>query len=440
MAMIDLGEASHDAPEHAVPVDVPRIRRLALAVVAFAGVLALGGAIRPAAAGVHPVWTAALRDDEGLTLTADTAYLSTMNGGGEAQLAAYDLATGAVRWTVRAGAPMSGYGPDPVGDVVLVPADPVTVNENVPDGTYFYSFNRTTIALDARTGVERWRTTGEHRRATLGGNTLISEYDDAAHLSRLRLVRLADGHELWSRPTPGTASWTLLSQGDRPAEIVTATRGGEIRIYRYADGSLRFTGRLPWQVGRTQTADLYAAGSYLAVRRSEASSAGTTIYRPDDLSELWRTGDRTGFVTACGPLLCSATETAVIGRDPVTGREQWRHTGVQGVRELTPDRLLLEEAADNGTRLLVDAVTGREVSRPASGEPADTRTAPDGSVFLLRRTLEPAGRVAVTRLDVATGRQSLLGTIGQTGDLPCAAAARYLACRYANRLTVTAVG
>ncbi len=445
MALIDLGEASHDAPEHVVPVNVPRVRRLALAVVAIAGMLTLSGAVAPGPAAVRPLWTAPLRDEESVTLTDDTAYLDTYAAAGEARLTAYDLATGAVRWTVPAGTGVSWNGPAPAGDVLLVPTDHAMVSEKVADGTYSIAFNRTTIALDARTGAERWRTAGEVQPAFLDGSALITEFDDHAHLTRLRRVGLADGRELWSRATPATASWALLWQADRPSEIVTATAAGEIRFYRYADGSLRFTGRLPWRIGRTQAADLYAAGSYLAVRRSEVSSAGSTIYRPDDLTELWRTGDRTGFVTACGPLLCSISETEVVGRDPATGRERWRYAGVQGVRALTPDRLLLEQDSLDGTRLLVDAATGRAIGPPPTGQAAWAHTAfgegaPGGSVFILRRTREPPGQVAVTRLEVATGKQSLLGTVGPIGEQTCVAATRYLACRAADKLIVTAVG
>jgi outer membrane protein assembly factor BamB len=435
MSLIDLGEVRHGATGPTVPVNFRRIRRTALAVLAVLGVLVLAGSARPAPPRVRPLWTATVGEMDTVALGADTVYLTRKVNTAGPEVAAYDAATGALRWSAPTGDTVSVVEPYPIGDLVLVPTGQFIVTKVDSDGRYQYPFARHTVALDASTGAERWRTAGQIDSTQPDGTGLVSEHDERGGVTRLRLVRVSDGHELWSRSMPAAVDRAVTWHGDRLDEIATITAAGEVSVYGYADGALRRHGRVPWD---NKTNDFMSAGPHFAVQSGTGASATTTtIYRTGDLRMLWRIRNEVGYVTGCGMLICSLDGGGVSGLDPSTGRELWRHPGLRGFRQVAPDRLLLDDGGPAGAALLVDAGTGRALGGPMYG--SSFWGARSGWILVTRRTVEPPGRAAVIRLDLATAVPEMLGTTTPISDRGCSSAGRYLACRFADQVTVTAV-
>jgi outer membrane protein assembly factor BamB len=444
MTVIDLGDVTQDTRPPAVPLDHRRLVRAVLALLTLAGLVTLAGSARPRPATVRPLWTMALAEQEGFMLDENTAYLERAAG-----LTAYDLATGRVRWTApTAAGVLDHFGARPFGGLLLAPVEPVRIIKSDPGGGYVYytEFSRATAALDSATGHELWRTAGEISPVTITGDTALAvERDKAGHLIRIRRLRLPDGRVLWARPVPGATHIAVARD-----KIVTAGDKGEIHVYGYADGALRRTGRVPWPTGSAQSGqytDLSEAGQYFTVVQHRVDLNLATVYRPDDLRPLWNADASWGFVQACGPLLCTFSRGGVVGRDPASGRVVWQQPGMAGVQVLTGNRLLLDNAnayAPGSDVVLVDPGTGRQIGAPIRGMPVASALSypsslPHPSMLILRPTTR-SEKVAVVRLDIATGATTLLGAIQRPGERPCRSAGRYLACPREGALTITAVG
>lgn len=439
MTMIDLGDLTQPAPSPAIPVDHRRIRRAVLAVATIAGLLLMAGSARPAPPfGLRPVWSVPMTGTDVSAFGPDAAYL--LRG---SELTAYDLASGAVRWT--APVPDALYNAEPTGDVVLLRTERVTVERKDPDGsTHGFEFARSTLALAAGTGAELWRAVGEP--TVKDGNTaLFEERDERGDVVRLRLTRLADGRSIWTQAVPRTWTWTEDTDG-RPDQIITSDSAGGIKVFRYADGTLVHHGQLPRTAGQSPVdadSGLVGAGGLLAlVRQQPTGVVTTTIYRLDDLTRLWRRDDSSFGIRACGPVLCVLGEAAVTGHDPTTGQELWRRPSMRWAWPAGSGRVLLEDG--DSTHQLVDVATGRPVGPPAYGQRlfnGDLDSDPGRSVLLLRSTTQPSGLTSVTLLDLTTGAQTLLGAINPVyGDVGCWHERRYLACAENGVLTVMTIG
>lgn len=441
MALIDLGDVAEATRPPEVPLDHRRLARIALAVLTVAGSLVLAGSARPGGQGLRPLWTASLADGDTFTLDGDTAYLHRMSGG-QAVLSAYELATGTVRWTIPTGTSIAGYGTTRAGGVLLVSSDPARITKSDPSGGYVYytEFSRATMALDPRTGARLWRTDGEISPDDITGDTaLVSERDDDGKPTRVRLVRLPDGRQLWSRPVPGADAIAVTSD-----EVVTVTRKGLATIYAHRDGSLSRSGQLRLPAVKTQAAlptGLSPAGRYFSVVQFGDEANISTVYRAGDLRPLWNADSSRGFIQACGPMLCTFGTNEVAGHDPDSGWVRWREPGMAGIRPLTPDRLMVDNIITSGIEpslVLIDPGTGQRIGAPIRGLPvASTRPYP--WILLLRPATE-AGQVAVIRLDVTTGRTAPLGVTESPVDRACESSGRYLLCPHDGRLAVTAIG
>ncbi|MEU8819097.1 PQQ-binding-like beta-propeller repeat protein [Actinoplanes sp. NPDC048796] len=412
MALIDLGDTAAPAPPAAAPVNLPRLRRTALAGLTVAGLLAVGASAAPAPAPVRTAWTATFRPSDTMAIDGRTVYLNRDSDAGPTVVTAYDLATGRQRWSTPAGDGPADRGVRTAGDVVLVST------ETPGPGT---------IALDAATGAELWRANGDARPSAASGDVLL------AGTGRLRLVRLRDGREVWRHPLSPADQWTMLTEGGRPSTIVTVSAQGDATVYRYADGEVLHRGRIPWN--GVYSAGLTPAGPYLVVVRTASAQTVATVYRPADLRPLWRTGELIGSVTGCGVLICAAGVRGVAAHDAATGREVWRRDDMTYVWDLGGGRLLLS-AADPARTALADTATGRAVGRPLDGQPVTDKA---GSILLLRATGTPVARTAVTRVDLATGRTVPLGTIGSSPAPDCRGAPGHLLCARDDTLTVTLV-
>lgn len=427
MTLIDLGDLAGAAAEPAAaPVNLPRLRKLALAVLTVAGLLAMTASAPAAPSLVRPLWTAAFGPGDTLALDGPTVYLNRADTAGVVAVTAYDLRTGKIRWSTPTGVAVADHGVRPAGDVLLVP----TVSPQSVPGT---------IALDAATGRQLWRSDGNASPSVERGDAVLAEADRDGVTTALRLVGLRDGHQIWRRPIAPSERWTTLGQAGRPTMIVTMSATGDATVYGYDDGIARHRARVPWN--GVYSATLLPVGSFFAVVRTSSAQTVATVYRGADLRPLWRSEELIGYVTTCGALVCTAGVRSVTGRDAATGREVWRRDDMNFVWDLGGGRLLLSAAPNlaSATTVLVDTATGRTIGSPVGGQQAFSVDA-DGSLLLLRGTRTPPGRTAVNRLDLATGRLTVLGTVGRLAEQNCQGTPGYLLCPRGDTLTVTAVG
>ncbi|MGK5683954.1 outer membrane protein assembly factor BamB family protein [Actinoplanes sp. URMC 104] len=430
MTLIDLGDAGTAAEPSAAPVDLPRLRRLVLAVLTAVGLAAMTASAPPVPSLVRPLWTTAFQPSDTVAMDGGAVYLNRSSASGPAEVVAYDLHTGRLRWSTSTG---DAYGIRSAGGVVLVTAGPLPIDAPAS------SPGPRTIALDAATGARLWQATGASSPSSVGGEVLLAETGRSGATTGLRLLGLRDGRQVWRRSIVPAEEWTVLTEGGRPASVVSVTATGDATVYDYDDGAVRHRGRIPWN--GVYSATVFPAGAQLVVVRTASAQTAATIYRAADLRPLWHSDELIGYVTGCGPLICTAGVRGVAGRDPVTGRETWRRDDMRFVWDLGADRLLLSAAANlaSATTVLVDATTGRTIGRPLGGQEAFV-VDPAGSLMLLRATRTPYDRTAVNRLDLADGRQTTLGTVDRLAEQTCQGVSGYLLCPRGNTLTVTAVG
>jgi PQQ-like domain len=430
MTLIDLDNAGAATETAVAPVDLPRLRRLALAALTALGLAAMTASVPPAPSVVRPLWTTALQPSDTVAADAQTVYLNRSDPSGTAQVVAYDLPTGRPRWSTPTG---DAYGIRPAGGVVLVTTGPA------PTGSTSSSPGPRTIALDAATGAPLWQSAGTSSPSSVGGAVLLAETGRSGATTGLRLVGLRDGHQVWRRSFPPVQQWTTLTEAGRPTSVVTVTATGDATVYGYDDGAVRHRSRLPWN--GVYSASFFPVGAQLVVVRKASAQTVATVYRAADLRPLWRSDEVIGYVTGCGPLICTAGVRGVAGRDPATGRQIWQRDDMTFVWDLGAGRLLLAAAPNlaSATTVLVDAATGRTIGRPLGGPEAFV-AGPAGSLTLLRATGTPDERTAVNRLDLADGRRTALGTVDRLAEQACQGVPGYLLCPRGDTLTVTAVG
>jgi hypothetical protein len=430
MTLIDLGNARAATEAAAAPVNLPRLRRLALAVLTAVGLAVTTASTSPVPSLVRPLWTTALQPSDIVAMDGRTVYLNRSGSSGPAEVVAYDLRTGRLRWSTPTG---DAYGIRPVGGVVLVTTGPL------PIGLTSFSPGPRTIALDAATGTRLWQSAGASSPSSVGGEVLLAETGQSGATTGLRLVGLRDGHQVWRRSITPAEEWATLTERGRPTSVVTVTATGDATVYGYDDGAVRHRSRIPWN--GVYSATFFPVGAQLVVIRTASAQTVASVYHAADLRLLWRSDELIGYVTGCGPLICTAGVRGVAGRDPTTGRQTWRRDDMNFVWDLGADRLLLSAAANlaSATTVLVDAATGRTIGRPLGGQEAFV-VGPAGSLVLLRATRTPYDRTAVNRLDLADGRQTALGTVDRLAEQDCQGVSGYLLCRRGDALAVTAVG
>ncbi|WP_433369664.1 PQQ-binding-like beta-propeller repeat protein [Actinoplanes sp. CA-142083] len=439
MTVIDLGEVTHEDAGPAVPLNHRRLLRVLLAVLTVAGVLAVAGSAHGTPPGLRPLWITPLNmENDAVALDGDTAYLARtgVGVGDTPTLAAYNLATGEMRWSTPTGDQLAGYSPRPAGDVVLAPVDPVTVSHNEENGDrYFYITVRTTIALDAATGDELWRVNGDAHPSVPTGTALVAEHDRQNRVVGLRAVKLRDGAELWHLALPPLADWTPLPDFDHPEAIATVTQNGTASVYGFADGKLRKTGRLPWD-GEGVVTSIAPTGPNFAVSHDQiASGTMTTVYDSGTFKALWFAD----YVAPCGALACSSYFDGLSARDPATGRVVWNLPATHDGWQVGADRTLVGADRNNNQLQLVDSRTGKLLGRPVTGMAAPGSGEAD-SVLVTRPSLDPVGQLVVTRVDLADGRQTPLGRFGPSGDQTvCLSSPGYLACPRYDGLHVMGV-
>lgn len=204
MTLIDLGNAVDAGAEPAAaPVNLPRLCRMALAVLTVAGLLALAASAPSPPSLVRPLWKAVFQPTDTMALDGRTVYLTRASPAGPPVVTAYDLGTGEPRWSTPVAAADAGRGVRPAGDVLLVPTSGI---EAV----------RGTVALDAATGGQLWSSAGDATPSVARGDALLAETDRFGVTTGLRLVRLRDGREVWRRAVAAAEEWTAIAEAGRP--------------------------------------------------------------------------------------------------------------------------------------------------------------------------------------------------------------------------------
>ena len=217
--VIDLGAVSTGGQEPSAPrrIDRRTLRRLAVALLAVLCAVTLTGSVIPRSHGARLLWTIPYTD-QAFALTGDSLYLQTNTDGWS--LRAYELADGSLRWTKRLAGPAS-IRLSAAGDVLL----PVGVRAGAPesdDGNAAGRLTRATVALDAATGTERWRVTGEVAFSRGERAVVVDRYRRTGDLAALAVVRLTDGGTVWTRAAEAELQWTadddnLLTVEARPS-------------------------------------------------------------------------------------------------------------------------------------------------------------------------------------------------------------------------------
>ncbi len=437
--MIELGDVSVAPPEPPA-AGRPPIRRIALGVITALCLLLVTGSARPAGPLVHLLWHVPIAVNDATTLTDDTMYLHHATTAG-ARLTAFDLATGAVRWSRITGQVVGYVEAAPQAGILLAAADRQSVPLPIGDTADLATrFTRATVALDAATGAELWTAPGEVQSVE-GDSALMFDVDDQGNQVRMWLLRLRDHHTAWSVDTRGAPTQIVATTGGVPSKIVTASAGGEIRILRYGDGKLLRTARIAWTTPQP-TADIWndmtAVGDVLVVNRSTQDRVEATAYRLDTMAEVWRAPGIRSFVFDCGAVVCVTDNVGMTGHDAHSFRLLWSLPDVVSAQPAGPDRILVGQIGEDARQWMVDTATGAPIGDPIQGSPITTG-GPDGALLVLHSTTSPPDRTSITRWDPATGRQVLLGSMSRLLGYRCEAVPRFLTCYRGDSYEVTAV-
>ncbi|WP_250027448.1 outer membrane protein assembly factor BamB family protein [Paractinoplanes maris] len=435
MSTIELGEiptadGEQPAPASSVRLDRRLLRQVALALTVVLCAVGLTGSIVPRAHGIRPLWSVPLAEAQGTAISRDGLFVHRTTGT-TTTITAYELATGAVRWRRNLDGAIGYVQSADQAGLLLIPVQAQLLTlPSADDGSAFQAeVHEKTVAISAATGAEVWRTTGEPYLIT-GDTALLTEYTSSAGLARMRLIRLSDQGTIWSHDTPGVRSQVAIPSDGPPENIVTATDTGEIKVFAYDSGALVTAARIPWVTPRPEEGffnDLFGMSDVVVVNRSQANVFDMSVYRTGTMAELWKASDTDGYASPCGVLICINNTRGVEAYDPATGTRRWQVAGVTNAWSLSRDRVVLSDGTEEGSLRLVDAGTGRPVGEPAEGNLAwDEKQT--GSAIVLRGTRSPAGRTAVTRWDLRTGHQWLLGTIAPVAGPPCSVRAPFLAC------------
>jgi outer membrane protein assembly factor BamB len=457
MSVIDLGDVSHlpDEPE-GYPGGRPEfgrfhVGRLVKAAIAVVVTLAAGGSALPGPPVLREVWSVPTSPEQSMTLDDDSVYLHQPAGNGTepAELTAYDLRTGRVRWTRPVDTGASWFGATPQHGVLLLPGDEQAIQITSPDGDMMgYSYSGSLTALDPATGERLWQRPGSQHWADTGDTLLMYERDRTGTLTRLRQVRIRDGSIVWERRAPAKVDTVeVVFDGGTPDRIVTVGPGGRLTVLRYADGTEVTSRSLPWQPVSFDN----GAGSNLGTVKGRLVVVDTglgddidrsrvTVYRTDTLVPLW-SRDTKGWanVQDCGPLVCLSTAQGLFEAvDPETGVRRWAMVGGPFIGTVADgERLLIPGIGDEPQQTLVDAATGRVIGPIAAGGLL-SRDDEEGTATMLRQ-LDPTTSV-VSRIDTTTGRSTVLGVLPAGDQIFCSGSGRRLVCMLGDRMVVTTAG
>jgi outer membrane protein assembly factor BamB len=450
VTVIELGFVTDDGDQRPAPGerrarDRRVIRNVLVAVVAAFCVLTVTGSARPDPRGLPQLWSVPYREGaDTFTVNGDALYLLTTVG--DTTLTAYDLRTGATRWSRGALADTTSLG-SVEGGVLLLPAGYTAARYEDEDGTEISrEFSRETVAVDTATGRQLWRHAGEFNVAT-GDVALLTEWnDEGSKVRTLWVVRLSDGSPVWSRPAGNLDSW-VTDWLDRSSAglLVTAAPEGRVEVLNFADGTLVTSGLLPWgrqppEVDEYTSVTLDGRRLYLDHTRQDQST--TTAYDTGTLRQLWQIERQSsgGGAYSCGPVVCLHSVTEVAGYDRDTGELRWRIPGRTNGYPLPGGQLLVDDDESGTRHHLVDGKTGRPLADLGAAVPVWS-LGEEASPYLVAHTREPAGFMSVSRFDNRSGEVLMRGTTVPVLDYSCQSVGSLLACVTMDRqLIVTDVG
>jgi PQQ-like domain len=379
--LIELGEDwAAPAPPPPRPRDPRRTRWAWLLALALLPALATGGSARVRSA-FREVASVPAAVGQTFAVTAgaiDVLEASTVDG---STVTSYPLAGGPRRWRVPVPGPVNNLLPVVRSGVLLAEYLPATA-PGQPDPFL--------AALDAATGRLLWSTRGARLvdvRPDLHLAVLSLGGPRAA--TRVLGVDLRTGRSIWAVPVarPG-APWAIVAgvgaAGDGSSRVMLLV-GDRVTLLAEATGvalATREVGIPSADARRDARAPrLYVLGNQGIVAYEDNFRTVFAAYDLAALAPRWRVTMRTetGFLAACGPLLCagtgvlatcfpvrcSAIDSFLYGLDPGTAAVRWvsrgwSHTGTQiATRVIAFNREMPGslEARD----AVIDPVTGRVV-------------------------------------------------------------------------------
>jgi outer membrane protein assembly factor BamB len=453
MSVIDLGDINHLPGEpEGYPGGLRGVARfrmgwLAKAATAVLTLLVLGGSALPGPPVLREIWSTPVSDTEAWFVEQNTVYVHRARGGGT-ELTAYELTTGEIRWTHPVGT--SRVNVAARNGVLLLPrAEQPDDATSVDVSAIGYAYSGSLAVLDPVSGTRLWERPGSVYREDTGETMLMYERAPTGTMTWLRLVRVRDGSVVWERRAPEKADTVVVQfDGSAPARVVTATQQGRLTVLRYADGTALASGSVPWRPMSYTTRSgsfLGAVDGRLVVVDLELETSGdmsrVAVYRAGDLDPLW-SREVKGYATVqdCGPLLCltkNGQGFVVEAVDPDAGEQRWEMPGVQFIGSGPGgERLLVSGPYEKPTQTLVDTATGRTIAPVVNGSLLSMDQ--QKSIALLLRYIDPANS-ALSRIDIATGKRTLLGRIAADDQIFCSGQGNWIACPLDGRLVVSTV-
>ncbi|GAA4461759.1 outer membrane protein assembly factor BamB family protein [Phytohabitans houttuyneae] len=394
----------------------PRWRRWPAVTAISVAALLLGGGAAP----VRRPWDRPVTLDAvppgGMVVVDDSLYLVRPDG----VVTAY-AASGEKRWSVPLGA-ANLYHAEAVADLVVLGG----ITGGADPGSGF------TVAVEAATGVPRWRRSGAVRLIDRAAGLVVIDEPSrqvARPRASYRLLELATGRDVWpwaTRPVDETLT-PVADDGGRLAGLLQRDASGRTLLLDAGTRQDRLLADAP------RVADAYRSGDDLLLL-TDGTGAQLVMYDWETLRPRWRVAAPVGPLSGrCGPWLCVVDEDGTAAVDPATGQVRWRHSGVPAV---VGQPLVLHEFGGTAARLtLADPTSGRPllelpgwtgIGAPAAGRQVASRWSDDGrnhivAVELASRRVQP-----VTTVVVATDS--------------CASSGLLLACRGPGTLTMWRLG
>ncbi|WP_027345715.1 outer membrane protein assembly factor BamB family protein [Hamadaea tsunoensis] len=316
------------------------------------------GAATPAGPGAEIVTVGGLGDTSAYEVAGDALVLIT-----SARIAAYDLGSGRPRWELRLDSP-----PDSAqvyGDALLItrrPRGTRPADTELPEGTEL-------VAYDVRTGAVRWTRHAEVFGEFGETGLLVTEPGTPPELVSIDVPR---GTELWRRPAPDGVDrdfdWrpAYIGDGGHSDNLVELAADGTVTAVDLRSGRAVSTGAVPAGGGERIVWQGVLGVSYAAEHRIR-------FYDLDDrLRPLWSFAYTGQEPNPCGPeVVCDyADQTRWLdlrtGED-VTAREADRDA--REGRELTAAGWARIGPATGGLDLVTTAHASGWIGRYAPGKP-----------------------------------------------------------------------
>jgi outer membrane protein assembly factor BamB len=356
-----------------------RARRLllCLGVVVLAGLTMSASRPSPGLVEVATIRYDSVAPGSQFVLAGDAMYLRS--AGEPATLVGYRLSDGARLWRV----PLAAG--DEVAGMRRLAGNLFTSTGRCP------SFHDSVLlALDERTGGERWRRPGRLIGLTADGVLIATPAPDTGCNDvvevlpvQLRLLDPASGQTRWSLPDIllSTVQFTTVQDGTI-TDLVAVDRTGAARSVDVVTGRVTATAQLPEAVLAYQQRLQHLPGTGVSIvaglliaGTSEGGSLVATAYSPKTLQRRWSqpitptppvaSTDEFAWYFDCGRLLCLRSSTGTVAVDPATGGNRWRLPGVDLAAGTDRWLLMLQDLRTGDSLRVVDSGTGSIVTAAA---------------------------------------------------------------------------